>query len=169
MRRSKRPAGRQPEANASRDEAVNLAQSLGIQKRQQLGEQNRALYPGSVSSARLVAAAGSAQRRSEIYQARFSQVLTESQLRSLELTACSAPARCARCSHWKSKISRAGRSAHDLTNERAGIPHLLDWSNAFYCQPLSIKLFSRHAVCRRRVGDVKTLPRRSGTWRATPG
>ncbi|WP_190321955.1 TolC family protein, partial [Enterobacter hormaechei] len=72
--------------NASRDEAVNLAQSLGIQKRQQqLGEQTRALYQDQylqLGSRPLLDLLNVDQ---EIYQARFSQVLTESQLRSLEL------------------------------------------------------------------------------------
>ena len=72
--------------NASRDEAVNLTQSLGIQKRQQeLGEQTRALYQDQylqLGSRPLLDLLNVDQ---EIYQARFSQVLTESQLRSLEL------------------------------------------------------------------------------------
>ncbi|ROS14986.1 adhesin transport system outer membrane protein [Raoultella sp. BIGb0399] len=72
--------------NASRDEAVNLAQSLGIQRRQQLlGEQTRELYQAQyleLGSRPLLDLLNVDQ---EIYQARFSQVLTESQLRSLEL------------------------------------------------------------------------------------
>ncbi|MBJ3815945.1 TolC family outer membrane protein [Shimwellia pseudoproteus] len=71
---------------ASQDEAVNLIQSIRIQQRQQvLGEQTRALYQDQylqLGSRPLLDLLNVDQ---EIFQAQFSQVQTEAQLRSLQL------------------------------------------------------------------------------------
>lgn len=42
-------------------------------------------------------------------------------------------------------------------DERAGIPHLIDWSNAiaFIANHYRQSFFARNAACRRRVGDAE--------------
>ncbi|WEF26654.1 TolC family outer membrane protein [Klebsiella aerogenes] len=72
--------------SASRDEALNLKQSIGIQRRQQqLGEQTRALYQDQYLQLGTRPLLDLLNVDQEIYQAQFSQVLTEAQLRTLEL------------------------------------------------------------------------------------
>lgn len=72
--------------SASRDEAVNLKQSIAIQRRQQLlGEQTRALYQDQYLQLGTRPLLDLLNVDQEIYQAQFNQVLTEAQLRNLEL------------------------------------------------------------------------------------
>ncbi|EMG9773809.1 TolC family outer membrane protein [Klebsiella aerogenes] len=72
--------------SASRDEALNLKQSISIQRRQQqLGEQTRALYQDQYLQLGTRPLLDLLNVDQEIYQAQFSQVLTEAQLRNLEL------------------------------------------------------------------------------------
>ena len=71
---------------ASQDEAVNLAQSIQVQARQQkLGEQTRALYQDQYLQLGTRPLLDILNVDQEIFQAQFSQAQTEAQLRSLEL------------------------------------------------------------------------------------
>ncbi|HBV2151744.1 TPA: transporter, partial [Klebsiella pneumoniae] len=66
--------------------AVNLKQSIAIQRRQQLlGEQTRALYQDQYLQLGTRPLLDLLNVDQEIYQAQFNQVLTEAQLRNLEL------------------------------------------------------------------------------------
>ena len=85
-RDQKRATRCQPEVERLRDEPVNLKQSIAIQRRQQLlGEQTRALYQDQYLQLGTRPLLDLLNVDQEIYQAQFNQVLTEAQLRNLEL------------------------------------------------------------------------------------
>lgn len=102
--------------SASRDEAVNLKQSIAIQRRQQLlGEQTRALYQDQYLQLGTRPLLDLLNVDQEIYQAQFNQVLTEAQLRNLELDCLFSTGKCAPFLLWITKEFRAWRFDHERT------------------------------------------------------
>ncbi len=102
--------------SASRDEAVNLKQSIAIQRRQQLlGEQTRALYQDQYLQLGTRPLLDLLNVDQEIYQAQFNQVLTEAQLRNLELDCLFSTGKMRAVLLWITKEFRAWRFDHERT------------------------------------------------------